>query len=173
MNKLLSGALALSMVATMGMAESKMYIGVGTAMEMIESDMVDDMGMAIEFKIGTIFDNNFGVEGKVTKTISPAEDDSFFRDRRNINADMMTYSIFGTYHHRLSSDLIVSPKIGFLKEEIILSAQGFTDSKFDDSGMVFGVDIKKNISYNLDIYAGITHIEEDVNHVSFGLEKRF
>jgi len=39
--------------------------------------------------------------------------------------------------------------------------------------MAYGIDIKKNISYDLAIYAGITHIEKDVNHFSFGIEKTF
>ena len=178
MKKLVAGALALSVVTTMSMAYNDFYIGVGTAMEMVEGyNGSDDTGTAIELKIGKVFDNNFGIEGKITKTMTSAEVDveanelSYYPDAE---IDLMTYSIWAMYHHKLTNDLTISPKIGFLKEDGSVKPKGVDSIEGDDSEMVYGIDIKKNLpSYGFDIYAGYNIVDKDISHLSFGIQKNF
>ena len=178
MKKFITGALALTTVVTMSMANDDFYVGVGTAMEMVDNELIDDIGTALEVKVGKKFDNNFGIEGKITKTIILAEDDSkhTYRNdgtRVNYELDILTYSIWGTYTFPLTNDLRLVPKVGFLKEDVTLKENRGT-TKVDDSGIVFGIDIKKSFpDLGFDIYAGLYTVEKDVTHLSFGIEKNF
>jgi len=130
MKRIIIGVLTLTTVATMSMANDDFYVGIGTAMEMVDNELIDDTGTALEVKVGKKFNNNFGIEGKITKTIILAEDVTLKENR-------------GT-------------------------------TKADDSGIVFGIDIKKSFpNLGFDIYAGLYTVETDVTHLSFGIEKNF
>jgi hypothetical protein len=154
-------------------------MGVGTAMEMVDGyDGSDDIGTAIEVKVGKVFDNNFVIEGQVTKTISSAKIDVDAGGGEyypNVEMDLMTYSIWGKYNFPLSSDLTLSPKIGFVKEKGTLTYQeGNKLGDGDDSGLVYGIELKKHFTnFGFDIYAGYNIIEEDISHLSFGIQKSF
>jgi len=145
-------------------------------MERVEGDnSTDDTGTAIELKAGKIFSNNFGVEAKITKTITPAKVDVpagigyYYPDTE---VEFLTYSIWGMYHHKLTQEITISPKIGFLKEDVDIDVEEKTNR--DDSGIAFGIDIRKSFpNSGFDIYAGYTIVEKHIDHLSFGIQKIF
>jgi hypothetical protein len=171
MKKTVTGALALSMMVSMAMADfttgMRTYFGVGLALEDIED--VSDDGVAIEVSAGGVYANNFGVEAKVSKSISPAEESG-------IEVDVTTLSLWATYNHPLSPQFIVAPKIGFsyFKTDI---------ENFDDDSNVnisYGIDLKFNLTYATNIYLGYTAFNPefkdedfDANHFSFGVQQSF
>jgi len=178
MKRIIIGVLALSTITTMSIANEKFYVGIGTAMEMVDGyDGSDDTGTAIELKVGKNFSKNFAIEGKLTKTISSAEvdiDDGGFQYYPNVKVEATTYSVWGVYNYPLTHDLILSPKIGFLKEKISLTQEGNSIDGNDDSGLAYGIELKKSFpNFGFDIYAGYNIIAKDINHLSFGLQKTF
>jgi hypothetical protein len=171
MKKIVTGALALSVITSMAMADfttgMRTYLGAGLAMEDLE-DISDD-GMAIEVSAGGIYANNFGVEAKISKSISPSEDNG-------VEVDVTTLSLFATYNHPLSQEFTVTPKIGFTYFK--------TDVEYidDDSNVniSYGIDLKFNLTQATNIYLGYTAYNPefkgndfDANHFSFGIQQKF
>jgi hypothetical protein len=181
MNNTIKSVLVLSLFTSLSMAENNnIYIGAGLVMESISTE-IDDTATALEIKVGKYIDSNFAIEGRFSKTIDEATDDSLLIDSRTrekllFTVGITTYSLWGVYNYNLTKGLIISPKIGYLKEEISTSLpSAYTQpDDVDNSGIAFGIDIKKYIpSFNADIYAGYTRVDADVSHLSFGLLKNF
>ena len=180
MKKLLTGALALSMITTMSMAENGFYVGGGTAIEMVEGSYngSTDTGTALELKVGKIFSNNFGIEGKITKTISPAKVDmletssTYYPD---VEVDITTFSLWAMYQYNITSDFSILPKIGFVKADFEFTASnGVSLPKSNDSKVAMGIEVKKNLpTLGFDIYAGYDYLASDVQQLSFGIQKSF
>jgi hypothetical protein len=171
MKKTVAGALALSIITSMAMADfttgMRTYFGAGLAMEDLED--VSDDGMAIEVSAGGIYANNFGVEAKISKSISPAEESG-------IEVDVTTLSLFATYNHPLSPQFTVAPKIGFtyFKTDI----EDFNDDS--SVNISYGIDLKFNFTQATNIYLGYTTYNPeyegddfDANHFSFGVQQKF
>jgi len=66
MKKISKGFLALSMVASIAMAESTTYAAIGIGSEFIE-DLSN--GVAFEAKLGMMFYNDFGLEAQFSKSV--------------------------------------------------------------------------------------------------------
>ncbi len=182
MNNITQALLILSLTSISMAQNNNIYVGVGLIMESIDSELIDDVGTAIEIKIGKNIDNNFAIEGKFSKTINEAKDNSFYYDSQTkekilLKTDIMTYSLSGVYNHKLTNDLIISPRIGYLKEYVDFSFPNkYTNlpSSGEDTGITLGIDIKKYIpSFNANIYAGYTLIDSNVKHFSFGILRNF
>jgi len=182
MTKIIRGALALSMVTSMAMADMttgmKSYVGAGVVMEEIEEF---DMGTALELTAGTVFSNNFGVEAKLSKTIVPAEDSE---DGITAEVDVMTISLFATYNVPLSPEFTLVPKVGFtnFSTDIEASNNRGQSASADDSNMnfSFGFDAKYSFSPTTNLYVGYTVFDPefegedfDASHISFGLQQAF
>jgi len=184
MTKIISGALALSMVTSMAMAdmntttEMKIYVGAGVVMENLE-DM--DMGTALELTAGTVFSNNFGVEAKFSKSVVLSEETEA---GVTAEADIMTISLFATYSLPLSPEFTLVPKVGFtnFSTDVELSNNQGQSVSGDDSNMnvSFGFDAKYNFSPTTNLYVGFTIFNPefegedfDANHISFGLQQAF
>ena len=148
MNKLVTGALALSMVTTMSMAEG-MYFGGG--LNSIDVGLDDD-AVGIEAKIGNVFYNNFGIEGQISKTFSSAEEKI---ENLTFKVDVLAISVFATYSHQLTPQFTIMPKIGFTQYSMDASIDRISA---DDSslGLSFGVDMKYHLNNNMNIYTSFS-----------------
>ena len=190
MKKLVTGALALSMVATMSMAEG-MYFGGG--INNIDVGL-DDNGVGFEAKIGNVFYNNFGIEGQISKTFSSSEENV---DDLTLKIDTTAISAFATYSFQLAPQFTIMPKIGFSQYSMDAS---ISTANADDSslGVAFGVDIKYQVTNDMNIYASYSQYYPKLNkyitnlynngryldtlyfnedtaprHLSIGVEKKF
>ena len=177
MNKIITGMLALSMVTSMALAENKMYAGAGASMEVIE-DL--DNGVALELKVGMLLDNNFGVEAKLTKSVSLPKDT---QEGITIEGDFTTISLFGTYNYTLTPELKMVPKIGISNFKTDLKASsGAENVSADDSNMnlAYGVDFLYAVTPATSLYVGYTIYNPefkdetfDASHFSLGLQQNF
>jgi len=176
MKKLLLITATLSMM-TSGVMAQNIYVGVGAGIEMVE-DL--DNGVHGELSVGTVFPNNFGIEGKLTKSISKPEDT---QGSDSITADIFTASVFATYSHRLSPELTLMPKVGFssYSTDIELKIGGATGSDDDSNvNVAFGLDVKYDMNPETSLYVGYTVFKPEFNnnkfdssHVSFGVQQKF
>ena len=178
MKKLVTVALAISMVTTMSMAED-MYFGGGIAMEMVEGnyDGSSDTGTALELKVGKIFSNNFGIEGKITKTISSEKVDFDIENSNyydgGVKVDSTTFSVWAMYQYNLTNEFSISPKIGFLSVQPSYS-NNVAVKAVNTSKVALGLEVKKNLpTLGFDIYAGYNYLASDLKHISFGIQKSF
>ena len=156
---------------------------------------LDDNGIGFEAKIGKVFYNNFGVEGQISKTFSPSEESV---DNLTLKINTMAISAFATYSHHLTPQFTIMPKIGFSQYSMDAS---ISTTNADDSslGVALGVDIKYQITNDMNIYASysqyypklnkyITNLYDDngryldtlyfnedtaPRHLSIGVEKKF
>ena len=177
MNKIITGMLALSMMTSMALAENKMYVGAGAAMEVIE-DL--DNGVAFELKAGMVLDNNFGIEAKFTKSISLPKDT---QNGITIEGDFTTISLFGTYNYTLTPELSMVPKIGVSNFKTDLEAtNGVQSASADDNNMnlVYGIDFLYAVTPLTNLYAGYTIYNPefendtfDASHFSLGIQQNF
>ena len=183
MKKIITGALALSMITSMAMADlisdmKTTYFGGGIAMEDIED--ADDNGIAVELNVGAVFTNNFGVEAKLSKSVSPAEDNE---GGYKAEVDVMTISLFATYNLPISPEFTLVPKLGFTNfmSDVEESYRGSSNSE-DDSNMniSFGVDAKYSFNPTMNFYVGYTVFNPefkgedfDASHFSIGIQQSF
>lgn len=190
MKKLVTGALALSMVTTMSMAEGTYF---GGGVNNIDVGL-DDNGIGFETKIGQVFYNNFGIEGEISKTFSSSEEKI---DSLNFKVDAMAISVFATYSHQLTPEFTIMPKIGFSQYSMDASIDSVDES--DSSlGFAFGIDIKYQLTNDINMYASFSKyypkLDKDIGqinytdgssspisfdkdlaprHISIGVEKKF
>jgi predicted porin len=177
MNKILTSVLTLSMVTSISIAQTTMYVGGGAAMEMIE-DL--DNGVATELKVGMVLDNNFGLEAKVSKSIVLPEDSE---SGLTIEADIMTLSLFGTYNHQLTPEFTLIPKVGFSNFMTDLEASnGVNSASADDNSLnfAFGLDATYSFTPTTSLYVGYTIFNPefesddfDASHFSIGIQQNF
>ena len=185
MNKVLRGTLLFSILTSMSMADV-MYFGGGVVSEDLGSK---DNGIAAELSIGKTFYNNFGIEGKISKTLTVAEDSEQGID---MEGDVTAISVFATYSHVLSPEFTIMPKIGFTQFSL--------DAKFSDSygnslsikdssvTMSYGVDLKYKMNNKTNIYASFTQYKPGLDkskgnmqlddssnprHLSIGIQQKF
>ena len=190
MKKMIIALVALFTVTTVTMAESKTYASMGMAVELIdESDTeisVDlQAGVAIELKGGIFFDNNFGIEGSVSKSIKNAEgSEVFFNKNFSAEADVRTIYLFGTYNYRLNSSFFIIPKIGFTHTNIDLNLKMDGDrlenTEDSNSDFSYGVEAQYSLNSSTNIYMGYTlyNLEFDGSsfdgsHLSVGIQQYF
>ena len=174
MKKLVTGALALSMVATMSMAEG-MYFGGGINNMDVGTT---DNGIGFEAKIGNVFYNNFGIEGEISKTFSSAEDNNYYYN--NLKIDAMAISAFATYSFQLAPQFTLMPKIGFSQYSMDASL-GSIDESDSSLGFAFGIDIKYQVTNDIKMYASVSKYDPKIKgientlprHLSIGVEKKF
>lgn len=154
------------------------YAGVGIVSEDIEDYY--DTGVAMEAVIGTRNYSNFGLEMKLSKTVSEALTETYSDDYK---FDLTNVSLFGTYNFFIAPQFIVMPKIGVSYSVMELSRDGYTDSESDievDVSAAYGVDFKFDMPEDLTFYIGITgHTPEydgeslNLAQYAFGIQKRF
>ena len=181
MKKIITGALALSLISSIAMAEfNDIYVGGGIVYEKVDDS---DAGKAIESYIGAKIKNNFGAEIRMTKTFSEAENTrNYYWTRANgyylttNKIDITTVGLYGTYSYNLSPELSIDPKVGFM---YVSSSQSFTSGTVNaeedntESGLSYGVALKYNINNNWKTYASYVKVAKDVQHISIGVEKKF
>jgi len=177
MKKIVTGVLALSLITTLASANG-LYVGAGVSIEDIES--FGDNGQALELSLGTVFDNNFGVEGKFTKSINSAEGSE---GAISAEMDVTTLSIFATYNANLTPDFTLTPKLGFTNFKTDISAtDGTLSASVDDTsrGFTFGLDAKYSITPNTKLYIGYTEYDPDfegtsfdASQIAFGVQQSF
>jgi len=160
-------------------AQNQMYAGAGLGMDFIED--ADNNGILGELSIGTVFDNNFGLEGKFSTSISDSEESqNGIKEKDSIT----TLSVFLTYTHAIDQQLSLTPKIGFSKTTVDAKRSdnfGGTASHDDsDTGISFGLDVKYKYNPTTYIYAGYTLFDpklfnqkQDLRTFSIGVQKKF
>ena len=148
MKKLVTGALALSILTTMSMAEG-IYFGGG--INNIDVGLSDN-GIGFETKIGKVFYNHFGVEGQISKTFSSSEEKV---DGIDFKVESMAISAFATYNHQLTPEFTIMPKIGFSQYSMDASL-GSIDESDSSLGFAFGIDIKYQVTNDIKMYASIS-----------------
>jgi len=177
MKKALSGILILSTLTSFALAND-IYVGAGVSIE--DADVANN-GQAFELSIGTVMENNFGVEAKLTKTISPS--DEAVTSTVTGEVDITTISIFATYNAEITPDFTLTPKLGFtnFKTNIELS-DGVSSASGDDTttSFTFGLDAKYSITPNTKLYIGYTKYDPefkglsfDANQIAFGVQQSF
>ncbi len=154
---------ALSLVSTMAMAQNSIYAGGGLSMDMVDIDGLKDFdnGISAELLVGITMENNFGGEVKFENTITAAEINS---GGESFELETTIISFYGTYAFPATPELTIMPKIGYanMKTETDYSYyRGNTNADESDTGLVFGVDFKYNISPLGRIYAGYTIFNVD------------
>jgi len=177
MKKIVREVLVLSMITTFASANS-LYVGAGVSLEDIED--FENNGQALEISLGTVFDNNFGVEGKFTKSLSSSDGSD---GTINAEVDVTTVSIFATYNANLTPDFALTPKLGFTNFKTDISAtNGTLSASGDDTsrGFTFGLDAKYSITPNTKLYVGYTEydpefegISFDASQIAFGVQQSF
>jgi len=166
----------LSILSSMSMAES-MYFGGGISNEDLD---VDDNGIGLEVMVGKVFNNNFGIEGRVSKTITEAEEKA---GNLTAKGDATVLSIFATYSHKLSPEFTIMPKIGFSNFSLdVTVSNGINSTSNDDSSsdIAFGIDLKYQLNFNSNLYASFTKYQpklfgenDKFTYLSAGYQQNF
>ena len=178
----MTGAVALTLLSTMTMAEGKgLYVGGGIVYE--KFDELEDAGQALELHVGKEIANNFGAELRISKTFNEAKEsgsvlwaNGYFPSTQKV--DMTTMGAFGTYTYSPIPQLSIVPKLGFnyISTKSTLTADvGSATVNKDETGtrFAYSLDVKYNINSKLTTYIGFSHIASDIQHISFGLESHF
>lgn len=109
------------------------------------------------------------IEGELTTTISKPEADVL-----GVTADISYWTLagYGVYSFPVTNQFAVRGRLGVLYEnlDIETSAGGDTD---DELGLSFGVGATFELSPRLNAIAEYTRIEEDINHLSAGVQWKF
>ncbi len=181
MKKIITGALAITVLSTIVMAETNdFYIGGGIVYEKIDGS--DDMGQALELHVGKEIANNFGAELRISKTFNEAKyEGNYYWDQVNyvsgtIKVDVTTVGVFGTYTYSPISELSIVPKVGlnYVNSKLkYASGTATKDISNSESGLAYGIDLKYNITPNFSSSIGYTRVAVDVQHITVGLERRF
>ena len=170
MKKIITGALALTVLSTMTMAEGMgLYVGGGIVYEEVED--ATNAGQAFEFHVGKEIANNFGAELRVSKTFNEAN----LKNNQVIGEyDITTLGAFGTYTYSPISQLSIVPKIGlnYLSVKSTIKALGYTEQA-TETKLAYGLDVKYNINSNLSTYIGITQVGPQIQHLTIGVESHF
>jgi hypothetical protein len=169
----------LTLLSSTLFAQNQMYAGVGVGMDFVED--ADDNGILGELSIGTVFDNNFGIEGKFSTSISDSQESySGIKEKDSIT----TVSVFLTYNHPVNYQLTFTPKIGFSKTTVDVKQTdnfgGVATGDDSDTGISFGFDVKYKYNLSTNIYAGYTLFDpklfnqkKDLRMLSVGIQKKF
>ena len=190
MNKIITAIIALSIVTTVTVAESKIYASTAIAIELIDDSDTDmdvnlKAGVSLELKGGIFFDNNFGIEGKLTKTINSAKGSkTVFNKTLSIEADVSTLSLFGTYNYQITPNFSLVPKVGFTYTDIELNFEmdgdNLEDKEDSNSNLSYGVEAQYSFTPTTNLYIGYTmynlefdNTSFDASHISVGIQQSF
>lgn len=117
---------------------------------------------------------NFSVEGEFTTTVSNPNTDAF---GNKLEVSYYTLAAYAVYTQPLTPSLSVYGRAGMLYEDITADYYvpflGKVSSSATDTGLSFGVGGNFKVSNNMDITAGLTVIESDINHLGAGLRFNF
>jgi len=117
---------------------------------------------------------NFSVEGEFTTTVSNPETNTW---GNKLEISYYTLAAYAVFTQPLTPQLSVYGRAGMLYEDVTADAYipgfGTVSSSATDTGLSFGVGGNFSLSKQMDITAGLTVIESDINHLSAGLRFNF
>lgn len=175
-NTLKALAVASALIAPFSAAQAEeSYVGAQLAIADVDGM---DNGLALALSYGQALPNvhrNFSVEGEFTTTISDP-DDTYTIAGVTYRADLSYYTLaaYGVYNHPLNPKLDLYGRVGLLYESVDVSVRdslgGSASGSDDDLGISLGAGIDYSFSPQMDLTAGVTIIESDINHISAGIK---
>lgn len=117
---------------------------------------------------------NFSVEGEFSTTISEA-DKSVFGNK--LEYSYYTLGAYGVYTHPINQRVSIYGRAGLLyvdsTVDIYHPVTGKTSESDSDLELGLGAGTNIALGQNFDFTAGVNIINEDVNHISAGVQLRF
>lgn len=171
MNKTcLSGLVLAATLSTSAFADTTpgFYLGANAGTASIDTDGYDNTTMA-GIKIGYEFENRFAIEFQTLSGESDYQSGSYSGD-----TDFDTLALYGVW--RSGGDLFFKSKLGFLKEEVKITAKSGANTvsaEADDSGLSFGLGVGYRITDQIIVEAEYTLIEADIDAFTLGLAYKF
>jgi opacity protein-like surface antigen len=171
-------SIALGLAATPTLAQQRSTAGglgfidyVGAQLAISDIDGFDN-GLALVLNAGKELNNlpGLAVEGELTTTVSSPE-----ADIGGISAEASYWTLagYGVYTIPLNQQVGLRGKVGALYENVDVDVSGAGDESDDEFGLSLGVGATFRMSPKMNLIAEYTRIEEDVNHLSAGVQFRF
>ena len=114
---------------------------------------------------------NFFVEGEFTSTL--ADPDAVIGGT-SVEASYYTLGAYAVYAHPISDDIKLRGRAGLLYYDLDVSASGSGIRASDDGfELTFGVGATFNVATDLNVIAEYTVIEDDITHLSAGVQYHF
>jgi hypothetical protein len=115
-------------------------------------------------------DKNFSIEGELTKSISDPDTSVAGYD---LSVSYFTLAAYAVYTLPVNQKIDFYGRAGALYESVEAEYYhplvGKTTADDDDFGLSLGVGTDIALTKNMDFTAGITLVEEDINHYSAGI----
>ena len=162
----LASAVSVALACVPGVASANEGFYLGLKSGVMDIDVKGyDTNTPVGVLAGYTFANNFAIEAEYNKV-----DINFSALGVKADGDFSTMAIYGAY--RSEGDLYGKLKVGYLSDDVSLTASGIT-AKAEDDGFSAGVGAGYRFGGNFSVEAEYTVIEKDVNYFSLGLNYYF
>ena len=110
------------------------------------------------------------LEGEFSTTISKPE-----AEIGGVNADVSYWTLagYGAYSFPVSQQVAIRGRLGLLYENVDVNVTGASVDDDDEFGVSLGLGATFQVSPRINAIAEYTRVEEDVNHLSAGVQFRF
>lgn len=164
--------LSVSSQAAMSYGNGQPYVGAKIGQFMIDDEDLDDL-TAFGVYAGYNFTPAVGMEVEYVGS----SDKSFDDDGVNVDYNLKTYGIYGTYRYAFpNTALYAKGKLGFAKAEIDLEASDLDESFSEsgsDTGLAGGIGLGYSVSPNIAIEGEYAFVAEDLNLLTIGANFKF
>lgn len=124
------------------------------------------MGVALGYEAG--LDSNLSVEGEFTTTLSSP--DHRYPWGETLDVSYYTLGAYMKYTVDVSPEVGLYGRVGLLYESVEVSSDWGGSASDNDFGFTLGVGADYALSQQLDLTAGFTIIESDINHFTAGIK---
>jgi hypothetical protein len=167
----LASSAVLGLAAAPAMAQQRGPIVDYVTGQLVWSDIEDfDEALALAIAAGKTFTPNFSVEGEITTTLSAAEAEG---DNGDTEVTYWTAGVYGVYVLPVGQNFALRGRLGGLYRDAEVDNGGDSDLDDDEFGVSFGVGGLYDLSSRLNVVAEYTRIDDDINHISAGVQLKF
>jgi len=174
---LLATSIALGLAATPALAQqtrttpNRFIDYVGAQLGISDIDGFDN-GLALIVNAGKELREvpGLALEGEFTTTITSPEAEVAGVDAE---ASYWTLAGYGVYAFPVTQQFAVRGRLGALYENVDVEVSGGSDESDNEFGLSLGVGASFAMSQRMNVVAEYTRIEEDINHLSAGVQFRF